>query len=214
MLQGLSTLTDVNANYSQPCVNSANCSPNSFIVVLSSFLSWVWKSVLGQRFQGGLSINITAECVPLSLFLLLSVQHPSLWFSVSQILAILTSWISHLSLFSPVRPLSSVWVPCPCDASWKLLQAISWHNLRAHFVSFFLDHRPVSSVNQCPKDIALCILSSFLVFWGRRVPVSPVFKWKSLTSFLGTLHIDCRFLSLKKLCHFRHGFWIVKKICI
>lgn len=55
----------------------------------------------------------------------------------------------------------------------------------------------------------------FFSFWGRRVPVSPVFKWKSLTSFLGTLHIDCRFLSLKKLCHFRHGFWIVKKqICI
>lgn len=66
-----------------------------------------------------------------------------------------------------------------------------FYSLRTHFVSLFSDHRPAPSASQRLKNIVLCILSTFLVVQGGRVLVFPVFKWKSLTSFLESLHVDC-----------------------
>ena len=85
------------------------------------------------------------------------------------------SWISDLALFSPARPLSSVWVPHPWDVLWKLPPGSKLMQPQGS-LSLFSDHRPALSVSQCLKNIALCTLSTFLVVQGRRVLVSPVFK--------------------------------------
>lgn len=154
---------------------------------LSSFLSCLCRSVFSQRLQGGLSINRTVECAPLFCLLQCSTHLSG---SVSQILATVPSCISDLALFSPARPLSSVWVPHPWDVLWKLPPGSKLRQPQGS-LSLFSDHRPALSVSQCLKSIALCILSTFLVVQGRKGLVSPVFKSKSLTSFLGSLHVDC-----------------------
>lgn len=86
VLQGLSTLTNVNRNYSQPYVNPGNCSVYSFSVVLSSFLPCMYKSVLNRRLQGGLSVERTVVSLFLSLPFPLSLT--LLWFPLPQILAL------------------------------------------------------------------------------------------------------------------------------
>lgn len=80
-LWGLSALTDWNTNYSQPSVNSGNCSACCFPVVLSSvpgsLVSWMHRSL--------------SSCSLKDLPLFLSVQLSTLWYSTLQILADLAS---------------------------------------------------------------------------------------------------------------------------
>lgn len=133
VLQWLSTLTDVNTNYFQSCVNSGNYSAYSFTVVLNSFLSHMYKSLLSQRLQGGLSIDRSVEYV-LSLLFSLSVQHHYPWRSMVQVLP---TWPpgSLISVSSTQWALFGL--PIFILLPGNHLQAVSWYNQRAHFVSLF-----------------------------------------------------------------------------
>lgn len=135
--------------------------------VLRSFLSCMCKSVLSQRLQGGLSGDRTAECMLLSLCLSLSLSLCAAPFCLvlcptdSSHFALLDLWCQ-----SPQHSETTelVWFPVPALHPGICLQEVSWYNHRTHFVCFYFlrDHRPALAVDQCPKNIALCILSSFL----------------------------------------------------
>lgn len=89
-------------NYFQSCVNSGNCSAYSFTIVLCSFLSHVYKPVLSQRLQGGLSVDGTVEYV-LSL--------PSSLYAAPFSLALCATNSGHLA------PVALIWVS---STKWAL----------------------------------------------------------------------------------------------